>query len=63
VVASMLPIMFSGSFAEMALSGRNAALGCFDEHNRPLNIEAGPIPAGSGVPQCGVAVGQTCSEM
>jgi hypothetical protein len=40
VVASMLPIMFSGSFAEMALSGRNAALGCFDEHNRPLNIEA-----------------------
>jgi hypothetical protein len=38
--APMLPIMLSGSFAEMAPSGGNAAFGCFDEHNRPLNIEA-----------------------
>jgi len=51
VVASMLPIMFSGSFAEMALSGRNAALGCFDEHNRPLNIEAGRDRVGTRSPE------------
>jgi len=37
----MLSIMFSGSVAQMALSRGNAAFGCFDEHNRPLNIHTG----------------------